>query len=540
MSRAQDGWWIAPVAPVAGDRYGFVVNGEGPFPDPRSPSQPDGVHALSEHIDHSDFHWTDGHWQAPPLSAAVIYELHIGTFTDTGTFAAAIERLPDLVELGVTHIEVMPIASFAGARGWGYDGVALFAPHRAYGGPLEVKRFVNACHEYGLAVILDVVYNHLGPDGNYLGMFAPYFTERHCTPWGAAVNFDGRESVEVRRFICDNAVSWLRDYLFDGLRLDAVHALVDTSATHILEQLSCEVAELQAALGRHFVLIAESDVNDPRVVQHPAAGGFGIDAQWSDDFHHALHTWLTGERQHYYADFGEPGTLTVALTRPFVYAGQFSPFRRRTHGRSATGIPGWQFVVVTQNHDQVGNRPRGERLSQLVTPGRLKIAAALLLCAPFVPLIFQGFTSFDDTELGRQVSEGRRRECGALGEPPESVPDPQSLETFERSRLRWQERSQEPHAGVLDWYRRLIAFRRSTPSLTDGRYVAVAASMSGDGRSVQVRRGGVLLACNIGAESIRVPADEHARLLLVSDECVSLTRGELLLPAETVAILGSE
>ena len=360
MSPRGDGWWqVEEPSAAPGTDYGFALDGSPPLPDPRSPWQPAGVHGPSRVLDHGAFTWSDARWQPPPLAAAVIYELHVGTFTGAGTFEAVVDRLDHLVSLGVTHVELMPVVEFPGARGWGYDGVDLFAPHQAYGGPVGLKRLVDACHGRGLAVILDVVHNHLGPAGNYLGRFGPYFTDRYRTPWGEAVNLDAAESDEVRRFLCDNALMWLRDYHMDGLRIDAVHALLDRSATHVLEQLAAEVRALGAHLGRHLVLIAESDLNDPRLVRPPAAGGYGLDAQWNEDYHHALHALLTGERQGYYADFGSMADVATALREGFVYAGRRSAYRRRRHGRAATGLGGQRFVGCLQNHDQVGNRARG-------------------------------------------------------------------------------------------------------------------------------------------------------------------------------------
>ena len=415
MIRDEHDWWWLPRRMRDGEQYGFLVDDEGPFPDPRSAYQPFGVHGLSEVVDHRRYVWHDARWQAPPLASAVIYELHVGTFTPAGTFDAAIARLPHLVELGITHVQLMPVAEFPGNRGWGYDGVDLFAPHHGYGGPEDLKRLVDACHQAGLAVLLDVVYNHLGPSGNYLARFGPYFTTRHSTPWGAAVNLDDAGSDEVRRFFCDNALMWLREYHVDGLRLDAVHALFDMSARHLLEQLSEEVEALGAVTGRHLVLIAESDLNDPRIIRSREAGGYGIHAQWSDDFHHALHGMITGERGGYYEDFGSVDHFARALRQAFVYAGSRSDHRNRAHGRAADGLPGWRFVVAAQNHDQIGNRALGERLSHLTSVGRTRIAAGLLLSAPFVPLIFQGeewgatspfqyFSAHEDPELGRLVS----------------------------------------------------------------------------------------------------------------------------------------
>jgi maltooligosyltrehalose trehalohydrolase len=437
MRREAGGWWSSFEPREHGASYGFLVDGGGPYPDPRSPYQPDGVHGRSEHVDHTQFRWTDQRWQAPPLSSAVIYELHVGTFSDAGTFEGAIAHLADLVDLGITHVELMPIAEFSGRRGWGYDGVDLFAPHHVYGTPDDLKRLVNACHAHGLAVLLDVVYNHFGPSGNYLEKFGPYLTSRYVTPWGDAVNLDGADSDEVRRFVCDNACMWLRDYHVDGLRLDAVHAIIDMSATHLLEQLTIEVEQLAATLGRHLVLVAESDLNDPRLVRSRDGGGYGIHAQWSDDFHHALHAVLTGERSGYYLDFGTVSQLADALTHGFVYRGHHSPYRRRVHGRHDPDLDGRRLIVASQNHDQVGNRARGDRLTHLVTPSELKIAAALLLCSPCIPLLFQGeewgartpfcyFTAHEEPDLARQVCEGRRREFGEFGWSAEQIPNPQS------------------------------------------------------------------------------------------------------------------
>src|SRR3954452_4809254 len=351
LAKYARGWWTAPLQLEHGQDYSLSINDKAGLPDPRSPWQPNGVHAASRHVDHSRFQWTDDGWQSRPLSSAIIYELHTGTFTPQGTFDSAIDRLDYLVDLGVTHVELMPVASFLGNRGWGYDGVALDAPHQAYGGPDGLKRLVDACHARGLGVILDVVYNHLGPSGNYLPLFGPYFSQRHKTPWGDAINFDGPYSDEVRRYFCDNALMWLRDYHFDGLRLDAVHAIIDTSAVPFLEQLTEEVDELEAHLARHFVLIAESDLNDPRIVRPREIGGFGLDAQWCDDIHHALHTVLTGEREGYYADFGALTDLATAMTRPYVYAGDHSEFRKRRHGRPPMNLSAHRFLAYIQNHD---------------------------------------------------------------------------------------------------------------------------------------------------------------------------------------------
>ena len=548
MRKADGGWWIADRDMRDGELYGYAVNGEGPVPDPRSAYQPFGVHGLSQCVDHARYQWSDGGWQPPPLAAALIYELHIGTFSEAGTFDGVASKLPHLADLGVTHVELMPVAEFSGEHGWGYDGVDLFAPHHRYGRPDDLKRLVDTCHARGLAVILDVVYNHFGPAGNYWSRFGPYLTDRYKTPWGGAVNLDDAGSDEVRRFFCDNALMWLRDYHIDGLRIDAVHALVDTSATHFLEQLATAVDGLEAETGRHLTLIAESDLNDPRVVRGRDAGGYGIDAQWSDDFHHALHAVLTGERSGYYADFGELRHLATALQHVFVYGGVYSGFRKRVHGRTPHGLPGWRFVVAAQNHDQIGNRATGDRLVHLTSPRRLKIAAALVLTSPFVPLLFQGeewgastpflyFTAHEDEDLGAQVREGRQREFAAFGWDPASIPDPQSRATFDRSGLRWQEIAHPAHAELLGWYRDLIALRRTCPALRDGNYAASRVTYDEQQEWLLMARSDVLIACNFSEERRVVSAQKPVRTLLASVAGVEALATEVVLPPESAAIL---
>ncbi len=552
MQHADAGWWIADVAGAPPDAtYRFILDDGDALPDPRSSFQPQGVHGPSRLVDHAAFQWHDASWQAPPLAAAVVYELHTGTFTPEGTFDAAIGKLDYLRDLGVTHVEIMPVNEFPGARGWGYDGTDLYAPHHAYGGPDGLKRLVDACHQRGLAILLDVVYNHIGPSGNYLGRYGPYFTDRYATPWGPAVNLDGPGSDEVRRFICDNALMWLRDYHFDGLRIDAVHAILDTSAVHLLEQLSAEVDELEARTGRHLVLIAESDLNDPRLLWPRGYGGYGMDAQWSDDFHHALHTVLTGERMGYYADFGPLAELARALQQVYVYAGRYSPHRRRTHGRSAAGLAGTRFLGYAQNHDQVGNRAMGDRLSQLVSPGRLRIAAALVLTAPFVPMLFQGeewgastpfqyFTDHQDPGLGDAVRDGRRREFAAFGWDPQAIPDPQDPATFQRSRLNWDELAHEPHAELLAWHRSLIRLRSDRPALRDGRLDQVRVRFDERARWLVVERGDLTVVCNLA--SVRQPVPLPApggEVLLASAEDARQHAGSIELPPDAVAILQS-
>jgi maltooligosyltrehalose trehalohydrolase len=548
MHPARCGWWKGRVENAGpGTDYSFIIDGGDPVPDPRSQYQPHGVHGPSRLVDHDAFKWTDANWQARPLSSAIVYELHVGTFTRGGTFESAIERLDYLRDLGVTHVELMPVNQFSGERGWGYDGVDLFAPHCVYGVPEDLKRLVDACHARGLGVLLDVVYNHFGPDGNYLERFGPYFTEAYKTPWGPAVNLDHKDSHEVRRFFIDNAVQWLRDYHFDGLRLDAIHAYYDRSAVTFLENLSNEVDLLEASLGRHLVLIAESDLNDPRIVTCREAGGFGIDAQWSDDFHHALHSVLTGETTGYYNDFGSLRHLAAALREGYVYAGSHSTHRARPHGRRDLHLSGHRLLGYSQNHDQAGNRATGDRLGHLVGPGRQKIAAALVLTAPFVPMLFQGeefgasspfqyFTNYEDEQLGKSVSEGRRNEFAAFGWNPEQVPDPQDPATFERSKLHWEETQSEPHAALLAWYRKLIAFRRSQPSLADGRLDHVEVTFDEPAGWLVMKRGAVEVACNFAGDRQAIPVT-HRTAIISSEPAWHLRPGLIELPPDSVAIL---
>ncbi len=549
MTRGEGGWWSADVAEAGpGTDYGYVLDGAGPYPDPRSPWQPSGVHGLSRTVDHTAFAWTDSGWSAPPLEEAVIYELHVGTFTPAGTFDGVVGRLGDLVELGVTHVELMPVGEFPGSRGWGYDGVDLFAPHHAYGGPDGLKRLVDACHARGLAVLVDVVWNHLGPDGNYLGLYGPYFSARYRTPWGEAVNFDGPGSDEVRAFVLDNARTWLRDYHADGLRIDAVHAIFDQSATNILEALSAEVLALAGQLGRRLVAIAESDLNDPRLVRGVAEGGYGLDAQWNDDFRHALHVALTAEADGYLGQYRGLVDVARALERVFVYDGRYSAFRGRTHGRPVGDIPATRFVGFLQNHDQVGNRARGERIGHLVPPEAAKAGAALVLLGPFIPLLFAGeewdasspfqyFTDHQDEALGVAVRDGRRREFPEFQRDGIEVPDPQAPATFDRSRLDWTERDREPHASVLAWYRDLIAYRAAHPWPRDaGRPAATFDEREG---SLSVSRGTGLLVANLGPVERTVPLAGPGSwcLGLASAAGVALVDGAVRLPAWSAALV---
>ena len=456
---------------AAGTDYWLRLDGGERRADPRSAHQPEGVDGPSRVVDHHAFRWTDDSWPGLQWPALAIYELHVGTFTPGGTFDAAIERLDHLLDLGVDTVELMPVAEFPGRWGWGYDGVHLWAVQSSYGGPDGLKRFVDAAHARGLAVVLDVVYNHLGPAGNYLHEFGPYFTDRYSTPWGPAVNLDGPGSDGVRQHIVDNAVMWLRDFHIDGLRLDAVHAFLDTSATHLLEGIAQAVHDEGRRVGRSVAVIAESDLNDPRLVRAVADGGHGLDAAWSDDFHHAVHAILTGERDGYYEDFGSVADIAAAWSETFVYAGRYSPHRDRRHGRPAGDVPPWRFVVALQNHDQIGNRARGDRIGHLVGPDRVKVGAALTLLSPAVPLIFQGeewaasgpfpyFTDHSDPELAEAVRKGRRAEFAAFGWSPEDIPDPQAEETYRSAVLDWTELRRDGHAEMLEWYAQLLRLRK--------------------------------------------------------------------------------
>jgi maltooligosyltrehalose trehalohydrolase len=484
MTPAGDGYFFATVKDLPpGSRYQYrVFSLEAPNdahalvrPDPASRSQPEGVHGPSQVVSDA-YPWQDAHWHGLPLTQYIIYETHVGTLTAEGTFDSMIDRLDDLKQLGITALELMPIAQFPGSRNWGYDGVYPFAAQDSYGGVEGLKRLVDACHRQGLAVILDVVYNHLGPEGNYLADFGPYFTNAYNTPWGAAINFDGPHSAEVRRYFIENALYWITECRIDALRLDAVHAIYDFSAVTFLEELALAV-EMQAEhLNRKVFLIAESALNDTRIIRPRALGGFDLDAQWNDDFHHALHALLTGERSGYYADFGELSHLAEAWREGYVYSGQYSRFRQRPHGNSSRAMAARQMVVFAQNHDQIGNRMNGERLSAQVSFEQLKVAAASVLLSPFLPLLFMGeeyaetapfpyFVSHQDPNLVAAVREGRRSEFKDFlwqGEPP----DPQDEQTFAAARLNWHLRhDSKRHAGMWDFYKELIRLRKTIPSL---------------------------------------------------------------------------
>ena len=517
----EQGWHRADVDLPPGTDYGFSLDGGPVRADPRSPWQPDGSARPSRAIDHDAFTWTDQRWRGRSLAGSVLYELHIGTFTEEGTFDAAIARLDALVELGVTTIELMPVAEFAGRRGWGYDAVLLYAPHHAYGGPNGLKRLVDTAHARGLAVLLDVVYNHFGPADCYLDEFGPYVHDAHHTSWGAAVNLDGPGSDAVRRFVIENALGWLRHYHLDGLRLDAIDALIDTSATHVLTQLAHEAHALSADVHRPLVLVAETATNDPQISSPTETGGLGLDGQWSDDFHHSLHTVLTSERDGYYADFGERTHLRDAVAAIHVYDGRWSTHHQRRHGHPVpTDAARSRFIVCSQNHDQIGNRARGDRLLHLTDIARAKLAALLTLTQACTPLLFQGeewgastpFPFFADFtgDLADAVREGRRAEFAAFGWRPEDVPDPIAVETFRSAVLRWSERDEATHGKLLDWYRTLLRLRRELPALSSS---ATTAHL--EGTLLVIERGDdVVIAANLGPSSAQiVPPVDHRVLL---------------------------
>lgn len=547
----QRGWWRLNVDGVSPEtEYAFELDEDSAaYPDPRSLWQPHGVHGRSQVYDQGAFAWTDERFQPRPLSSAVIYELHVGTFTPEGTLDAAVAKLDYLADLGISHVELMPVAAFDGAHGWGYDGVALFTVHEPYGGPDALKRFVDEAHARGLAVLLDVVYNHFGPSGNYTGKFGPYTIDSHHTPWGGAVNLESSWSFEVRRFFCDNAMMWMRDYHLDGLRLDAVHAYIDRSAIHFIEQLATETRALEATLGRRKVLIAESDSNDPRLVTSREAGGFGINAQWSDDFHHALFAVLNrGPLEGYYVDFGKMSQLAKAIEHTFVYDGIFSRHRNRVHGKPASSLPQDRFLGYIQNHDQVGNRAVGERVQENTGFDRAMVAAALVLMCPFVPMIFQGeewaasspfqyFADHQDAGLAKAVSIGRKREFEAFGWDPASIPDPERRETFLHSKLKWDEASKGDHARMLAWYRDLIRLRRSHSALNDSEPGNAHVSFDETQRWLILRRGEIRTLCNLGNIERNFEAPIGSSLLLTSRHGVSIRDSRIALAPDTVAIL---
>jgi maltooligosyltrehalose trehalohydrolase len=547
MTRADDDWWQATVETRPDARYGFVLDDDTTvLPDPRSACQPDGVHARSQLWDPVAAHWIDGDWTGRTVQGAVIYELHLGTFTAAGTFDAAIERLDYLVDLGIDFVELMPVNAFSGTHGWGYDGVLWYAVHEPYGGPDGLVRFVDACHAHGLGVLIDAVFNHLGPSGNYLPRFGPYLSSA-TNPWGEGINIADADSDEVRRYIIDCALRWMRDFHADGLRLDAVHALVDTTAIHILEELAKETDRLSAQLGRPLSLIAESDRNDPRLITPRTGGGYELPAQWDDDIHHAIHAAVSGERQGYYVDFGSLATLARTLRHGFFHAGTYSSFRRRRHGRplDTSKIPATRLLAYTCTHDQVGNRALGDRPSQYLSGGQLAVKAALALGSPYTAMLFMGeewgastpfqyFSSHPEAELARATAEGRKREFAEHGWDADEIPDPQDPVTFAHSKLDWAEVDSGEHARLHCLYRDLIALRRAEGGLADPWLDDLCIDYDEDAHWIVMHRGRLAIACNLGRNSATVPA--HGEVVLAWGDPVIAAK-HIVLAGHSFAIL---
>ena len=555
MSRGDNGWWHVQHAELPGDiDYGYLIDdADTPVPDPRSRRQPDGVHALSRTFDPGLHEWHDGDWVSPGLDGGVIYELHIGTFTPEGTFDAAIGKLDYLVDLGVRYVELLPVNAFNGTHNWGYDGVLWYAVQETYGGPEGYQRFVDAAHQAGLGVIQDVVYNHLGPSGNYLPMFGPYLSEGKGNTWGDSLNLDGPLSDVVRRYILDNVLMWFRDFHVDGLRLDAVHALHDERAVHILEEMAVETENCARELGKPLFLIAESDLNDPRLITPRELNGYGLSGQWSDDFHHAAHTNLTGENGGYYEDFDSLAALAKVLKDGFLHDGSFSSFRGRAHGRPINKevVEARQLVTCIQNHDQIGNRAAGDRLSASLDYSRLALGAVLNLTVPFTPMIFMGeefgastpwqfFTSHPEPELGKATAEGRLREFERMGWDPATVPNPQDPSTFANSKLDWSEVDQDGHAKLHDLYRSLLQLRADRPDLTDQDLRSVNVDFDEVGRWLVLHRGDTAVALNFAdaPREVPVPFNGSSKVLLETAPA-ELYGDALQLPAYGAAVLAA-
>ncbi|MET3961570.1 maltooligosyltrehalose trehalohydrolase [Marmoricola sp. OAE513] len=549
MRRGDDGWWTPAQAVADGEvDYGYLLDDDPTvLPDPRSRRQPDGVHGRSRTDDPATFAWTDSNWPGRPLEGSAIYELHVGTFTPEGTFDAALDKLDHLLSLGVGFVELMPVNAFNGTHNWGYDGVLWSAVHEPYGGPAGYRRFVDGCHRAGLGVIQDVVHNHLGPSGNYLPRFGPYLKTDGRNTWGDLINLDGEASHEVRRFILDSALMWFQDFHVDGLRLDAVHALEDASPVHLLAELSAEVDLLQARLGRPLTLIAESDLNDIAMVTPRDEGGHGLTAQWSDDFHHALRVAFTGEASGYYADFADQDALVKVFNEGFFHNGTYSSFRERDHGRPIpTGTtPSSRLVVYSQNHDQVGNRARGDRLTEHLDEEQLVCLAMLTLTSPYTPMLFQGeewassrpfafFTSHPEADLGRAVAEGRVAEFARMGWDPATVPDPQDPDTFARSKLDWDELRSGMHARVLAAYQELAKLRATQPDLLTPSFGR--ASRDDDGL-LTLRRGSRTVLAALGDEPVTRELEPEAELLFVTGPGARLEGTRLTLAPGSGAVV---
>ncbi len=537
------GWWSDEAELPIGTRYGFRLDDSAEvLYDPRSRSLPDGVHGLSEVIDPAPLE--PGAWRGRALDGGVIYELHVGTFTPAGTLDSAIERLDHLVELGVAFVELLPVNAFNGTHNWGYDGVAWFAVQDSYGGPAAYRRFVAACHERELAVIQDVVYNHLGPSGNVLPRFGPYLRHDASNTWGDAIDLT---QPEVRRYILDNTRMWFDEYGVDGLRLDAVHALVDPSPVHLLQELAVETDALAAELGRPLTLIAESDLNDPVMIQPQGDGGYGLAAQWSDDYHHAVHVALTGETTGYYADFASLGALAKAATRGFFHDGTYSSFREAEHGKPIpVELPTSSLVTFSQDHDQIGNRATGDRLSATLSLDRLKVAAVLTICSPFTPMLFMGeewgastpwqfFTSHPEPELAEATAQGRIAEFARMGWDPAVVPDPQDPETFHRSRLNWSELARSPHRELYEIYRELIRLRRSVPELTDPDFGMLSADWDDAAGWFALHQGSVDVLVNLGTVPRLSPA--RGTVLFATSAAVSADSEGVAVPPDSAAVV---
>ena len=567
MTALENNWWsgdLTAAAAVGADSaittgepveidYGFRLDdGDVVSPDPRSRRQPTGVDGLTRTFDPSSYLWGDSAWTGRRLPGSLIYELHVGTFTPDGTLDAAVDKLEYLTSIGVDMVELLPVNGFNGTHNWGYDGVLWFAVQEEYGGPRAYQRFVDACHQRGIAVIQDVVYNHLGKSGNHLPRFGPYLNdEGPQSTWGETMNLDGTDSGEVRRYIVDNVLMWLRDFHVDGLRLDAVHALIDSHAVHLLEEIAIEVDALSAHVRRPLTLIAESDLNDPKLINPREAGGYGLAAQWNDDFHHVIHVALTGETDGYYADFGPVSAIAKVVTKALFHDGTFSTFRGREHGRPVDTLntPSWRFIGYSQDHDQIGNRAQGDRLTAQLSFQDLAIAAVLVLTGPFTPMLFMGeewaastpwafFTSHPDEEMGEATRKGRLEEFARMGWDPDLVPDPQAESTFLDSKLDWRELLEGEHAEMLRLYRQLAILRRTRAELTDPRFNRNAVDFDDDQKWLLVDRSGLRIAVNISDETRTIPLAEPAGSLLLTTQAGPEVDGDQLsLPPHTAVVI---